>query len=60
MVKNTSAMQEMLEPLVQSLGREDLLEEAMAIHSSILDWRTPWTEGPRGPQSTVSQRAGHD
>ena len=31
-------------------GREDPLEEGMAIHSSILAWRTPWTEEPGGPQ----------
>ena len=31
---------------VQSLGQEDPLEEGMAIHSSILPWRTPWTEEP--------------
>ena len=29
---------------VQSLGQEDPLEEGMAIHSSILAWRIPWTE----------------
>ena len=29
---------------VQSLGREDPLEEEMATHSSILAWITPWTE----------------
>ena len=29
---------------VQSLGREDPLEEVMATHSSILAWRIPWTE----------------
>ena len=29
---------------VQSLGRADPLEEGMAIHSSILAWRIPWTE----------------
>ena len=29
---------------VQSLGREDSLEKRMAIHSSILAWRIPWTE----------------
>ena len=29
---------------VQSLGWEDLLEEGMATHSSILAWRIPWTE----------------
>ena len=27
-----------------SLGREDPLEKEMATHSSILVWRTPWTE----------------
>ena len=30
--------------LFRSLGREDLMEEGMAIHSSILAWRIPWTE----------------
>ena len=33
---------------VQSLGREDPLEEEMAAHSSILAWRIPWTEEPGG------------
>ena len=28
---------------VQSLGWEDPLEKGMAIHSSILAWRIPWT-----------------
>ena len=59
MVKNTSAMQEMLEPLVQSLGREDLLEEAMAIHSSILDWRTPWTAAYQAPPPMGFSRQEH-
>ena len=36
---------------VQSLGREDPIEEGMAVHSSILAWRIPWTEEPRGAQS---------
>ena len=36
---------------VQSLGWEDTLEESMAIHSSILAWRTPWTEEPGRLQS---------
>ena len=31
-----------------SLGGEDTLEKEMAIHSSILDWRIPWTEEPGG------------
>ena len=29
---------------VRSLGQEDLLEEEMATHSSILTWKIPWTE----------------
>ena len=33
----------MRETQVLSLGQEDLLEEAMAAHSSILFWRLPWT-----------------
>ena len=36
---------------VQSLGREDPLEERMATLSSILAWRSPWTEEPGGLQS---------
>ena len=32
----------------QSLGREDPLEKEMAIHSSILAWKIPWTEQPGG------------
>ena len=43
-VKNPLPMQEIEEMRVQSLGREDLLEEEMATHSSILAWRIPWTE----------------
>ena len=36
----------MQEIWVQSLGREDSLEEEMATHSSILAWKIPWTEEP--------------
>jgi len=50
----------MEESQVQSLGREDPLEEEMATHSSILAWEIPWTEEPGGLQSTGSQRIGHD
>ena len=35
---------------------EDPLEEAMAIHSSILAWRIPWIEKPGRLQSMGSQR----
>ena len=32
----------------------------MAIYSSILAWRIPWTEEPGGLPSTGSHRVGHD
>ena len=41
---------------VQSLGREDPLEEGMATHSSILAWRILWAEEPGGLQSIVNNR----
>ena len=37
----------------QFLGQEDLLEKAMAPHSSTLAWKIPWTEEPGGLQSVV-------
>ena len=33
-----------------SLGWEDPLEKGMATHSSVLAWRTPWTEESGGLQ----------
>ena len=56
-VKNLPAMQE---TRVQSLGQEDPLEKGMAIHSSILAWRIPWTEVPGRLQPVGLQRVGHD
>ena len=47
-VKKLPAMQEQQEMQVQSLGREDPLEEGMASHSSILAQRISWTEEPGG------------
>ena len=41
MVKCLPTMQE---TRVQSLGQEDLLEKAMATHSSILAWEIAWME----------------
>ena len=41
-------------------GWEDLLEEGMATHSSILVWRIPWTEEPGELQSKGSQTTGYD
>ena len=40
LVKSLPAM---LETWIQSLGWEDPLEKGKATHSSILDWRIPWT-----------------
>jgi len=57
MVKNPPAMQD---TQVRSLGREDPLEKEMTTHSSILAWRTAWTEEPGGLQSMGSPRVGHD
>ena len=53
---NQSAMQEMQQPWVQSLGQEDLLEKEMETHSSIFAWEIPWTEEPDGLQSMESQK----
>ena len=60
MVKNPPANVRDISHMVQSLGQEDPLEEGMAIHSSILVWKIPWTKGPGGLQSIGSQRVGHD
>ena len=45
---------------VQPLGQEDPLEKDIAIHSSILAQRIPWTEEPGGLQSMGSQRIRDD
>ena len=44
-VKNLPAMQETQEMWIQSLGREDPLEEEMATHSSILVWKITMYRG---------------
>ena len=44
---------------VRCLGWEDPLVNGMAIHSSILAWRVPWTEEPGGLQSMRSPRVSH-
>ena len=56
-VKNLPAMQETQVP---SLGGEDPLEKEKATHSSILAWRSPWTEEPGELQSMVLRRVRHD
>jgi len=50
----------MRETRVRFLGWEDPLEKEMAIHSSTIAWKIPWTEEPGRLQSMGSQRVGHD
>ena len=57
MVKRLPAMWEIR---VGFLGWEDPLEKQMAIHSSTLAWKIPWTEEPERLQSMESQRVGHN
>ena len=57
MIKCLSTIQE---TWVQSLGWDDPLEKEMAIHSSTIAWKFPWTEEPGRIQSMGSQRVGHD
>ena len=57
MVKRLSTMRE---TWVRALGWEDPLEKEMAIHSSTVAWKIPWTEEPGTLQSMGLQRVGHD
>ena len=57
LVKNLTVMRE---ACVWSLGWDDPLEKGKATHSSILAWRTPWTEESGRLQSMGSQRVGHN
>ena len=52
MVKHLPTMPEIQ---VQSLGREDALEQEMATLSSTLAWKIPWMEKPGSPQSMRSK-----
>ena len=54
LVKDLPAMHE---TQVQFLGQEDPLEEEMAIHSSVLAWKIPWTEEPGGLPSMGLQES---
>ena len=56
-LKRLPAMQE---TSVQSPGWEDPLEKEMAVHSSILAWKIPWTEEPGGLHTTGLQRVRRD
>ena len=52
-VKNLPAVQK---TWVRSLGWEDPLQEEIATHSCIPDWKIPWTEETGGLHSIGSQR----
>ena len=60
MVKIPPAMQGPQEMKFQSLGKEDPLEEDMAIHSNILAWKISRTVEPGELQSMGSQRVRHN
>ena len=60
MAQTVKSLPVMQDTQVQSLGWEDALEKGVATHSSVLAWRTPWTEEPGGLQSMGSQRIRHD
>ena len=57
MVKCLSTMRE---TWVRSLGQEDPLDKDMAIHSSTIAWKIPYTEEPGRLQSVGLQRIGPD
>ena len=60
MAQTVKRLSTMRETQVRSLGWEDPLEKEMAIHSSTLAWKIPWTEEPGRLQSMGSQRVGHN
>ena len=60
MAQTVKRLPTMQETRVPSLGQEDLLKKEMAIHSSTIAWKIPWTEEPGRLQSMGSQRVGHD
>ena len=56
-VKHLSTMRKIQ---VRSLGQGDPLEKEMAIPSSTIAWKIPWTEEPGRLQSMGSQRVRHN
>ena len=56
MAQTVKRLSTMWETPVRSLGREDPLEKEMAIHSSTIAWKIPWTEEPGRLQSMGSPR----
>ena len=51
MAQRVKYLSTMRETWIRSWGQEDPLEKEMAIHSSIIAWKIPWTEEPGRLQS---------
>ena len=60
MAQTVKRLSTMRETQVQALGWEDPLEKEMAVHSSTIAWKIPWTAEPGTLQSMGSQGVGHD
>ena len=60
MAQTVKRLYTMRETQVRSLGWEDPLEKEMAIHSSTIAWKIPWTEEPGRLQYMGSLRVGHN
>ena len=58
-VQTVKCLSTMQETWVRSLGQKDPLEKEMAIHSSTIAWKIPWTEEPGRIQSIGLQRVRH-
>ena len=57
MAQTVKRLPTMQETRVPSLGREDPLEKEVAIHSSTIAWKIPWTEDPGGrKESDTTER----
>ena len=59
MAQTVKRLPTMRETWVRSLGWEDPLEKEMAIHSSTIAHKTPWTEEPGRLQSMISEGNGN-
>ena len=59
-VKNPPANAGDVTDVDRSLHPEDLLEDGLAAHSSILAWRIPWTEESGRLRTMGPQRVRHD
>ena len=55
MTQTVKRLSTMCETGVQSLGQEDPLEKEMAIYSSTVAWKIPWTKEPGRLQFMGSQ-----